>query len=71
MNDGSRPKAASTSFARDDNLNGTGPGHSHAATVDRPSAVARTFAWAVDRPFEIGAALALAGWAAFTVGGLR
>ena len=71
MNDGSRPKAASTSFAGDDNLNGTGPDHSLRHTVDRPSAVVRAFAWAVDRPFEVAAALAFAGWAAFTVGGLR
>ena len=58
MNDGSRPKAASTSFAGDDNSNGTGP-----------SAAARAFTWAVDRPFEVAAGLALV--AALAVGGLR
>lgn len=31
----------------------------------------RAFAWAVGRPFEVGAALALAGWGAFAIAGAR
>ena len=65
MNDGDRPEAASTSFAVDDNRKSSG------RRTHRQPLVARAFAWAVDRPFEVAAVLAIVGWAAFTVGGLR